>query len=136
MSWTSLSASSGGAPLGLIPQQTALAIATDRSTGSTSMTFLLSPSLPDAVLVTGDFLPAQGYVKLYGTRPNLRVQSVGRCLNPKLHSDWRMDAKRVKWFGEYFDDGSPATNARKTMDPGRPDTDAAATMLPPSVPHR
>jgi hypothetical protein len=107
ISWTSLSASSGKAPFRLAPHRTALATAPDRSTGVAPVTFLLTPLLPEGVLVTGEFLPARGYVKLFGTRPNLRVQSVGRGLNPNLQSGWRMDARRVEWFGEYFEDAGP-----------------------------
>jgi hypothetical protein len=111
ISWTSLSASSEEPPLDLVTHQTALAIGQGPLISSRSMTFLLCQSLPEGVLVAGDFLPARGYVKLYGTRPNLRVQSVGRSLKPKLHPDWRTDAKRVMWFGEYFDEGASTTNS-------------------------
>jgi hypothetical protein len=109
ISWTSLSASSGKAPFLLVPQRTALATAPGRLTGVVPATFLLTPLLPVGVLVAGVFLPARGYVKLFGTKPNLRVQSVGRGLHPNLQSGWRMDARRVEWFGEYFEDAGPKT---------------------------
>jgi hypothetical protein len=101
--WTSISASSGKPPVSLVPHRTALATAPDRLTGSSPTTFLLNPLLPEGVLVAGEFLPARGYIKLFGTRPNLRVQSAGRTLNPNVQSGWRMDAQRVSWFGEYFE---------------------------------
>lgn len=106
--WTLLTASSGEAPIALVPRQTALAIAEAGAKGPAPTTFLLTPLLPEGLQVAGDFLPARGYVKVFGARPNLRLQSVGRCLRPELHADWRLDARRAAWFGEYFDDGEPA----------------------------
>jgi hypothetical protein len=107
ISWTLLPASSGEAPILLVPRQTAVAVAQADAKRPVPTTFLLTTLLPKGLQVAGEFLPARGYVKVFGVRPHLRVQSVGRCLQPQLHADWRIDAKRAAWFGEYFDDGEP-----------------------------
>ena len=48
----------------------------------TPATFRLAACCPTGITVAGDFVPAEGYVRLYGSGPGLRMRSEGRCLIP------------------------------------------------------
>jgi hypothetical protein len=102
--WTSLPAAGGDAPIGLTPRKTAFAVRHERSSSWTPATFRLEPLAPERIMVAGDFVPAQGYVRLYGTGSNLRVQSVGECLQPNLRAGWHMEATRAIWIGEFIEE--------------------------------
>ena len=71
----------------------------------TPATFRLAPSLPDQMTVAGVFVPAEGYVRLYGNGPTLRVRSKGQCLGPALRCAWHMEAARATWIGEFIEAG-------------------------------
>jgi hypothetical protein len=103
---TQIAASSGEPPLHLSPYQTAiatLAMTPDGSAGTSSATFRLSHVLPKQVLMTGDFMPARGYVRVYGAKPNLALQAAGRWLKPGRDSEFRLTGRRVPWLGEFFE---------------------------------
>jgi hypothetical protein len=96
----------GDPPLHLSPRQTAigtLAVTSERAAGAPSATFRLNHAPPGQVLLTGDFMPARGYVRVYGTKPNLAIQAAGRWLTPGRGSEFRLSGKRVAWLGEYFE---------------------------------
>jgi hypothetical protein len=101
--WTALPASEGDAPIGLVPRQTAFAVRRERSSMWTPATFRLAALLPDRVPVAGVFVPAQGYVRLYGSGSNLRLRSEGQGLQPGLRADWNIEAARAVWIGEFIE---------------------------------
>ena len=91
--WTSFPASDSVAPIQLTPYQTALAVREKRSANRTPATFRLAPSLPGQMRVAGTFVPAEGYVRLFGNGSTLGLQSEGQCLGPALRSAWHMGGK-------------------------------------------
>jgi hypothetical protein len=101
--WTSLPAADGDAPIGLVPCQTGFAVRRERSSLWTPATFRLAALLPDRIPVAGAFVPAQGYVRLYGTGSNLHLRSEGQCLQPGLRADWNLEATRAIWIGEFIE---------------------------------
>jgi hypothetical protein len=107
ISWTFLPAHPGGAPLHLAPRQTALAVSPERASGWVPETFVLIPSLPERARVAGDFVPAEGYVHLYGGGMKPRLRSEGKCLDRHLRPAWHVVAARVAWIGEFLE-GIPA----------------------------
>ena len=103
IAWTSLPARPGEAPIDLMPRQTALAIRREQSAAWAPATFLLASSLPEGVTVAGDFVPAEGYVRLYGKGAKLRARSEGQCLRPELRAAWHVEATRARWIGEFIE---------------------------------
>jgi hypothetical protein len=106
---TEVAAFSGEAPLHLRPRWTAVATlgeVSERSARTPSATFRLNHALPSQVLVAGDFVAARGYVRIYGTKPSLAIESAGRWLKPGPGSEFRLSGERVPWFGEFFDTDS------------------------------
>lgn len=100
---TGVVAEDGEAPVGLMPRQTALAVADGEVVGASQVTFALAPSLPARITVAGEFLPAQGYVRLYGRRERPRIRTKARCLLPGTMPGWRMEAAREAWMGEFIE---------------------------------
>ncbi len=69
----------------------------------TPATFRLATSLPDGIVVAGDFVPSEGVVRLYGCGSALRVQSEGQCPDPDLRAPWNLEAARAIWIGEFIE---------------------------------
>ncbi|MDR3530747.1 MAG: hypothetical protein P4L90_09365 [Rhodopila sp.] len=107
IAWTTLPARPGEAPIQLTPQQTALAVRRQGASARAAATFQLIRSLPEGLTVAGDFVPAEGYVRLYGGGERLRLRSEGRCLKPGIRSDWHVSATRASWMGEFVESASP-----------------------------
>jgi hypothetical protein len=107
LAWTSLPAESGEAPISLTPRRTALAVRDTTSPTRGWATFLLIRSLPGRITVAGDFVSAEGYVRLYSNRTDLRLRSRGQCLDPSLGAAWDLEATRAPWIGEFIEAGSP-----------------------------
>jgi len=103
LGWTQVSAGGQQAPICLTPRHTAVAVRYDHHTSAPNTTFQLTSSVPHAVSVAGDFLPAEGCVQLYGTGADLRLQSVAESLNPALRPAWRVKAAREPWVGEFIE---------------------------------
>ncbi len=101
--WTSQPAATTEAPIHLIPNKTSLAVLRREADAETPVTFDLAPALPDQVTVAGDFVPAQGYVRLYGTGPKLRVRLKGQCLATAIRNMWHVEATRAAWLGEFIE---------------------------------
>jgi hypothetical protein len=101
--WTAAPALSGEAPINLTPNATSLAVCPPETAADTPATFHLAPSLPEQVTVAGSFVPAKGYVRLYGTGAKLRVQLKGLCLSCAVHSIWHVEAIRAAWLGEFIE---------------------------------
>jgi hypothetical protein len=101
--WTSQPALSGGAPINLTPNKTSLAVLPREIAADTPATFRLAPSLPGQITVAGDFVPAEGYVRLYGAGLSLRVQLKGLCLCCPVRSTWQVEASRAAWLGEFIE---------------------------------
>jgi hypothetical protein len=79
--WTAQPALPGEAPIHLAPCKTSLAVRPHQTAADTPATFLLAPALPNEITVAGDFVPAEGFVHLYGSGAMLRVQLKGLCLS-------------------------------------------------------
>lgn len=101
--WTFLPAASGDAPIDLTPRRALLAVKQERAAAWAPATFVLVSALPDRMTVAGDFVPAEGYVRLYGTGSRLRVRSKGRSLDPDLRPAWRIEATRANWIGAFVE---------------------------------
>jgi hypothetical protein len=101
--WTSQPALPGEAPINLAPVKTSLAVRLPETAAGAAATFLLAPALPDKITVAGDFLPAEGYVRLYGDGAELRVQLKGLCLACAVRSSWEVEATRAVWLGEFIE---------------------------------
>jgi hypothetical protein len=111
ISWTSLPGRAGVAPIHLVPRHTAVAVRQDPFPGRAPATFVLTAALPEGMTVAGDFLPARGYVRLYGSGTRLRVRSKGQSLKPDIRSAWRIVATRQAWIGEFIE-GAPQSTGR------------------------
>jgi len=105
LGWTLLPAFADEVPVHLTPSQTSLAVLADIAVASISSTFQLASSVPGEVTVAGDFVPARGYVRLFGTASDLRLVSRGQSLRPDLHPAWRIEAVYERWFGEFIETG-------------------------------
>ena len=103
--WTSQPALPGEAPMHLTPNKTSLATLPPDMAAETPATFQLAPSLPDQISVAGEFVPAEGYARLFGTGPNLRVRLKGLCLSCPDRSTWQVEAIRAAWLGEFIEPG-------------------------------
>jgi hypothetical protein len=101
--WTSQPAWPGEAPINLTPNKTSLAVLPRETATDTPATFRLSPSLPGQITVAGDFVPAEGYVRLYGAGLSLRVRLNGLCLCCPVRSTWQVEASRAAWLGEFIE---------------------------------
>jgi hypothetical protein len=101
--WTETPALTADAPINLTPLQTAFATCPGGCGVSTPTTFELAASLPGCLRVAGDFVPAQGFVQLYGIGSALRVRSRGVCMKPDRRSGWDVDASRAQWVGEFIE---------------------------------
>jgi hypothetical protein len=101
--WTAVPADHGAAPIDLTPSRTAIALRQQLSCKWTPATFRLVPSQPDQLTVAGDFVPAEGYIQLYGNGSTLRMRSDAHCLNPSLPSAWKIKATRSPWIGEFIE---------------------------------
>jgi|SRR3984885_12125118 hypothetical protein len=101
--WTSQPALSGEAPINLTPNKTSLAVLPPETAADTPATFRLAPSLPGQVMVAGEFVPAEGYVRLYGAGLSLRVRLKGLCLSCRVRSTWEVEASRAAWLGEFIE---------------------------------
>jgi hypothetical protein len=105
LGWTLLPALPNEVPVNLIARQTSLAVLTDIGSTDVATSFQLAPSLPDDTTVAGDFVPAKGYVRLFGNAPSLRLVSKGQSLRPDLRPTWRIEAAHEPWFGEFIETG-------------------------------
>ncbi|HEX3575077.1 MAG TPA: hypothetical protein VHU42_10795 [Rhodopila sp.] len=101
--WTGLPAAAGETPIELTPRQTAFAVRPASSTAWAPATFCLATSLPNRLTVAGDFVPAEGYVRLYGSGSMLRMCSRGVCPVPTLRGPWHLEATRTIWIGEFIE---------------------------------
>lgn len=128
--WTMLPALCGDAPIGLTPRQSAFAVRQERSSGWTPATFRLTPVLHPNITMAGDFIPAEGYVRLYGSGPTLRVRSEARCLRPDLHPGWHVEAERAVWIGEYIE-LQPPTEAPAPASAQPPEARSASDLKRP-----
>ncbi|HBK05885.1 MAG TPA: hypothetical protein DDZ81_08460 [Acetobacteraceae bacterium] len=111
--WTSTPAPTAEAPLSLTPRQTAFAICAPGSGTGTPATFHFAACLPQRLTVAGDFVPAHGCVRLYGSGTALRVRSKGICLDPGLRPAWDVEAARGLWVGEFIE-GQPVRSTQAT----------------------
>jgi hypothetical protein len=103
LGWTLIPALPGDAPIDLMPRQTSLAVLVNMGAEASPATFGLASSLPCEITVAGDFVPATGYVHLFGKEPDLRLESNGQSLRPDLHPNWRIEAVHEPWFGEFIE---------------------------------
>ena len=103
MAWTALTAVAGDAPIGLMPRQTALAIQDGGACSGLRTTFRLASALPDRLSVAGAFVPAQGYIRLYGEGPRLHIRSEGTCTRSGIRDPWHIEADRASWIGEFVE---------------------------------
>src|ERR1700761_3752474 len=101
--WTEEPALLGEAPLHLTPNKTSLAVLPPETATATPTTFQLAPRLPNRVTVAGEFLPAEGYVRLYGAGMSLRVRVKGQALSCAVPSTWEVEATRAAWLGEFIE---------------------------------
>jgi hypothetical protein len=101
--WTAQPALSGEAPINLAPVKTSLALRPPQTAADTPAMFILAPALPNEITVAGDFLPAEGYVHLYGRGAKLRVSLKGLCLSCPVRSYWEVEAARAAWLGEFIE---------------------------------
>lgn len=106
LGWTSLPALQGEAPINLTVRQTSLAVLVDVGADTIPATFQLASSLPGDITVAGDFVPASGYVRLFGRDSDLRLESKGQSLRPDLRPSWRIEAIHEPWFGEFIETDS------------------------------
>jgi len=120
--WTGVSAPVDQAPIQLTPLGTALATRVD----ATSSTFMLADSLPEHITVAGEFLPATGYVCLYGRGADLRLESEGRLIRQSPGPAWYIEAVRVPWLGEFFQ----GVDEREDADPSSSQPDSSRLMQP------
>jgi hypothetical protein len=102
LGWTMLPALAGDPPTELIPRRTSLARAADLD--EVGIRFELVNSL-GGIAVAGDFVPAKGYVRLFGKGSDLQMVSKGKSLRPDLHPSWQLQAARKPWFGEFLESG-------------------------------
>lgn len=102
IAWTSLRANRGEAPIDLTPRQAVLAVRREQSKKWSPATFLLATSLPDEITVAGDFMPAEGYARLYGKDAGLRLRSEGWSAAPEQRA-WHVEATRQPWIGEFIE---------------------------------
>jgi hypothetical protein len=102
LGWTRRPAVPGEAPIGLTPTQTSFAVLQPDASASPE-TFQLSRTLPANLTVAGDFMPAEGYVRLSGQGVQLRLRSKGHCLRSDLRAPLQLAATRVRWIGEFFE---------------------------------
>jgi hypothetical protein len=107
LGWTSQSAVHGDAPICLTPRQSAFAVRQERAGASSPATFRLAALLPDRITVAGEFVPAKGYIRLYGSGPSLWLRSEGECLLADRRPAWHVEATRASWIGEFFEARSP-----------------------------
>jgi hypothetical protein len=104
--WTHEPALAGEAPLHLSPNQTSLAVLPRETAAETPAVFQLAPTRPNEITVAGEFLPAEGYVRLYGAGLSLRVRVKGQCLSCTVPSTWQIEATRAAWLGEFIEPGA------------------------------
>ncbi len=104
--WTSQPVASKQAPINLTPRHSVLGIRRERTINPTPATFVLIDALPDRISVAGEFLPAEGYVRLHGKDARLRLRSMGRGLVPGVRPDWHIAATRAGWIGEFIEPAS------------------------------
>ncbi len=102
LGWTMLPAQAGDPPTHLFPRRTSLARAASPLETDTRTTFELTPSAGD-IAVVGDFVPAKGYVRLFGNGLDLQMVSKGKSLRPDLHPSWQVQGVREPWFGEFIE---------------------------------
>jgi hypothetical protein len=91
------------APIQLTPRQTALADLLRLPDASALPTFLLTQSRPDCTTMAGDFAPAEGYVRLFGSRSAPRLRAEGCCAGHDRRLAWRIEAVRAPWVGEFIE---------------------------------
>jgi hypothetical protein len=101
--WTYVSVGPGDAPIYLTPSRTALALQQQPSGVWNPTTFRLVPSLPEQLTVAGGFVPAEGYVQLYGSGQTLRMRSKGHGTEADSTSAWTIKATRAAWIGEFIE---------------------------------
>jgi hypothetical protein len=105
------------APIHLMPRQTALAglLRLPPVSGAGWATFLFFRRQPGAVSVAGDFVPAEGYVRLYGRGAALRLHAEGCCSAGAARSTWRVEAVRGSWIGDFIE-GPPGRKCDSTTE--------------------
>lgn len=96
------------APIHLTPRQTALAGLLRLPPASGPSTFLFVQQPPASVSVAGDFVPAEGYVRLDGRGASPRLHAEGRFVAGAIHSAWRVEAVRAAWIGEFIEGAAAA----------------------------
>jgi hypothetical protein len=105
LGWTMVPALPGEPPTYLVPRRTSLARAAEMSVEGARAGFQLASSLAGEMAVVGDFVPAKGYVRLFGKGADLQMVSKGKSLRPDLHPSWQLQAAREPWFGEFIEPG-------------------------------
>jgi hypothetical protein len=105
LGWTGQPAVHTDAPICLTPRQSTFAVGHACSTDASPVTFQLAVLLPDRITMAGEFVPAKGYVRLYGSGSNLRLHSEGECLPPAPRPAWHAEASRANWIGEFIEPG-------------------------------
>jgi hypothetical protein len=103
IAWTSMPARPGPAPFNLTPRQTAYGVRRERPSAWVPPTFQLAAWLPGDLPMAGEFVPAEGFVRLYGAGNKLRIRSEGKCVKPNLRLPWNVDATRAAWIGEFVE---------------------------------
>jgi hypothetical protein len=90
-------------PVQLMPRLITLSILLRLPSASGRSTFLLAQRLPARITVAGDFVPAEGYVRLGGRGRALRLLAEGRCTRRTDRSAFRVEAVRGFWIGEFIE---------------------------------
>jgi hypothetical protein len=103
LGWTLISALPGDAPIDLMPRQTSLAVLVNMGAETGPVTFGLASSLPRGIAVVGDFVPAAGYVALFGREPDLSLKSIGQSVCLDLRPNCRIEAVYERWVGEFIE---------------------------------
>jgi hypothetical protein len=105
LGWTMLPALPNEPPIHLAPCRTSLARAVGPGEADARARFELLSSLGQTT-IAGDFVPAKGYIRLFGQGAELHMVSKGKSLRPDLHPSWQIQATREAWFGEFIEPGN------------------------------
>ncbi len=91
------------APIGLSPEQTALAIRLPLPDWAGTHGFLFTSHPPPRIAIAGAFLRLEGHARLRASGTGLRLRAEGRCVDAEPGIAWRLDAVRAPWPGEFID---------------------------------
>jgi hypothetical protein len=90
------------APIHLVPRETALADLLRLPFAPCRPTFMFRQSRCEADTVAGRFVSVTGSVRLCGDDSTLRLSAEGRRDEGTATLDWRLDALREAWLGEFI----------------------------------